>query len=146
MSERQDRTQLSVADQELLAAAETARETAYARYSGFQVGAALRCTDGRVFVGCNIENASYGLTICAERVAVFSAVAAGAHSFRAVAVVAGQPGAAPATPCGACRQVLAEFGPSFRVLLAAPGAGEPVLVTSVNDLLPGAFSLESGGE
>src|SRR6478672_11870970 len=135
MINEQDPAALSSADRELLVAAETARAGAYARYSGFQVGAALRCADGRVFVGCNIENASYGLTMCAERVALGSAVAAGARVFTALAVVAGTPDGPPVTPCGACRQVLAEFGPSFPVLLAAPGADGAALITSVDALL-----------
>lgn len=92
-----------------------ARAQAYAPYSGFQVGAALLSEDGRVFHGCNVENLSYGLTNCAERVAIGVAVAAGVRRFSAVAVVAET--AVPISPCGACRQVLAEFGVP-RVILA----------------------------
>ena len=143
-----DYRQLDRADQDLLAAAAAARAGAYAPYSGFAVGAALRATDGRVFAGCNIENASYGLTCCAERVALFSAVAAGVRRFAALAVVAGPSAGAPApggglpsTPCGACRQVLAEFGPPFRVVLAGPGESGPVLVTRTDTLLPYAVAL-----
>lgn len=99
----------------LVKAAWQAREQAYAPYSNFQVGAALVAADGRIFVGCNVENLSYGLTNCAERVALGAAVAAGVREFLGVAVVAET--AIPISPCGACRQVLAEFGVP-RVLLA----------------------------
>ena len=100
----------------LVAAAWRARDAAYAPYSGFAVGAALLTADGRVFIGCNVENLSYGLTMCAELVAVATAVAAGARDFVAVAVVADTE--LPISPCGACRQVLAEFGVP-RVILAS---------------------------
>ncbi len=92
---------------ELVSAARAAREKAYAPYSRYQVGAAVQTVEGRVFTGCNIENASYGLSICAERTAIFAAVAAGAREITAVALVTADGG----TPCGACRQVLAEFLP-----------------------------------
>lgn len=100
-------------DRELISQAVDARRHAYSPYSCITVGAALRATDGRVFTGCNVENASYGLTICAERSALFAAVAAGARAFDAI-VIASETGL---TPCGACRQVLAEFAPALDVTI-----------------------------
>lgn len=105
--------------EKLVAAAWETRERAYAPYSKFHVGAALLAAGGRIFCGCNVENLSYGLTICAERVAIGSAIAAGAREFLALAVVADTN--EPISPCGACRQVMAEFG-DFPVR-AANGAG-----------------------
>lgn len=102
-------------DEVLVAKAWHARERAYAPYSQFAVGAALLSADGRVFTGCNVENLSYGLTICAERVALTSAIAAGAREFTMIAVVADTK--VPISPCGACRQVMAEFQVP-RVILA----------------------------
>jgi cytidine deaminase len=121
----------------LVTAARAAQQQAYAPYSHFHVGAALEAEDGRVFVGCNVENASYGLTICAERSAVCAAVAAGVRRFRrAVVVSESDP---PAAPCGACRQVLAEFGPGLRI----DGIGPKGAVTwTMEQLLPAAFSKE----
>jgi cytidine deaminase len=100
----------------LIAAARTAREHAHAPYSNFRVGAAVRAKSGRVFVGCNIENATYGLTLCAERVAVFKAISEGERGFDAVAVVADTDTLTP--PCGACRQILWEFCGDAEVVLA----------------------------
>src|SRR3954462_12731384 len=97
----------------LLALARQVREKAYAPYSSFPVGAALRTRSGMVFCGCNVENLSFGLTSCAERNAVFAAIAAGEREFVAIAIVADS--RQPVTPCGACRQVLAEFAPSLAI-------------------------------
>lgn len=119
----------------LIATAIAAKKCAHAPYSGFAVGAALLLDNGTVVSGCNVENASFGLTVCAERNAVAAAVAGGARRFRAIAVVTDV--SPPASPCGACRQVLAEFG-DCTVVLANP-AGNRV-VTSVSELLPDAFS------
>ena len=121
----------------LISAARSAQARAYAPYSHFRVGAALESSDGKVFLGCNVENASYGLTICAERSAVFAAVSAGATHFRRAVVVSDVD--PPAAPCGACRQVLAEFG----LDLAIDGVGSKGTVRwRLSDLLPAAFGPE----
>jgi cytidine deaminase len=125
----------------LLARAAEARKTAYVPYSRFPVGAALRSEDGTIYTGCNVENASYGLTICAERNAVAHAVAEGARRFDAVAVVTEN----GVTPCGMCRQVLAEFGPTMTVIVADAAGNQHVY--NMADLLPAAFTpaqLEEG--
>jgi len=126
--------------QELIAAAEQARERAYAPYSGFTVGAALLCADGTVILGCNVENASYPLSNCAERTAIFSAVAAGKRDFSALAIVGGLAGAPADTvcpPCGACRQVMREFcGDDFPVYLKN---GDQILCRTLSALLPDSF-------
>ncbi len=116
----------------LIAAAWDVRERAHAPYSRFQVGAALLAEDGRIFTGCNVENLSFGLTTCAERVAVGSAVAAGARTFLGVAVVADTQ--VPVSPCGACRQVLAEFGVPYVMLANRSERGE----FRLEELLPRA--------
>ena len=120
-------------DEELIAMAIEARERAYAPYSGFAVGAALLTRSGQVFTGCNVENAMFGLTVCAERVAVFKAVCAGARDFAAIAV-ATAPGA---SPCGSCRQVLREFGRDLRILVADTAGNSREF--TLQQLLPNAF-------
>jgi cytidine deaminase len=124
---------------QLIEEALTARAAAYAPYSRFQVGAAVLCNDGRVFHGCNVENASYGLCNCAERTALFSAIAAGYRpgAFRALAVVG--PTEGPISPCGACRQVMMELGGAEMTVVCANLFGK-VRVSVAGDLLPGAFN------
>jgi cytidine deaminase len=127
--------------QQLVQEASAARQKAYAPYSKFHVGAALLARDGTVFHGCNVENASYGLCNCAERTALFAAVAAGYRpgAFQALAVVGDTDG--PIPPCGACRQVIIELGtPALEVVLA--NLNGAVEVTSAAALLPGAFYLD----
>jgi len=121
------------ADQALVAAARQARERAYAPYSGFAVGAALRTPAGRVIAGGNVENVSFGLTICAERAALVRAVAEGEREFEAIAVVS----RGGATPCGACRQVLAEFNPDLRIIVADLDGHSREF--RLSELLPEAF-------
>lgn len=119
----------------LQAAALAARENAHAPYSKFRVGAALEDADGRIHSGCNVENATYGLTLCAERVAVFKAISEGAREFRRIAIAADT--ATPTPPCGACRQILWEFcGNIEMVLLNLHGQSE---VVRLKDLFPRAF-------
>ncbi len=131
-------------DRSLIAAARAARAFAYAPYSGYRVGAALRVEGGEVVRAANVENASYGLTICAERAAVAAAVAAGHRRFEAIAVAADGP--EPASACGACRQVLREFpaGPGLRVLLAGE-SGDGFVATTLDALLPDGFGPERLG-
>jgi cytidine deaminase len=123
--------------QELIKAAIEVRQRAYARYSNFLVGAAILTVDGRIYAGCNVENASYGLTICAERAAVFNAVTAGQRRFELLAIAT----SGGASPCGACRQVLAEFAPELTVLLIDVDRPSSIVETNIRDLLPGAFAL-----
>ncbi|MBN1483344.1 MAG: cytidine deaminase [Chloroflexia bacterium] len=120
----------------LIQAALEARRQAYAPYSGFAVGAALQTASGEIFVGCNVENASYGLSLCAERVALGCAIAAGQRDFVALAVIADT--AVPTPPCGMCRQVMLEFNPNLRVVMA--NLRGQVRVTTAQELLPGAFT------
>lgn len=123
--------------EKLIKAAMAARERAYAPYSEFRVGAAILTRDGRYYTGCNIENASYSLTCCAERVALFKAVSGGERDFEAIAVTAGTE--EYCTPCGACRQALAEFGGDIKVFMTNKEGD--YLVQTVAELLPGAFKL-----
>jgi cytidine deaminase len=121
----------------LVESARAVQQRAYAPYSHFRVGCALEADDGRVFVGCNVENASYGLTICAERAAVCAAISAGARRLRrAVVVTDADP---PAAPCGACRQVLSEFGRDLRIDGVGPAGS---VRWTMAELLPAAFGPE----
>jgi cytidine deaminase len=133
---------LSPAEQALAQAARAARAHAYAPYSGYAVGAAVLTDDGQVVAGCNVENASYGLSLCAERVAVFRAIAAGARRLVAAAVCTPDGG----TPCGACRQVLLEFADapeSFAVWVVSPD--RVIARYTLAELLPHGFRLASDG-
>lgn len=122
----------------LIRAADQARQKAYAPYSGFRVGAALLCRDGRVFTGCNIENASYPVSNCAERTALFAAVSEGYREFEAVAVISDSEDFT--SPCGVCRQALSEFcGPDFTVFMC--NSSLAYRQTTLSALLPLAFSL-----
>jgi cytidine deaminase len=123
---------------ELIARARDVMERAYAPYSGFRVGAALLGEDGSVHTGCNVENASYGLTVCAERAAVSSAVSRGVRHFRAVAIATSGTEAVP--PCGACRQVLAEFSPLVTILSVG---GDDRRKWTLDQLLPEPFGRRS---
>lgn len=127
----------TISDASLLALAVSARERSYSPYSGYAVGAALLAADGRVFQGCNIENASFGLTNCAERTAMFKAISEGACEFTAIAIAAEK--SAP-WPCGACRQVLNEFAPGIRVLVTWDGHVEEA---PLSQLLPHGFGPKS---
>lgn len=123
----------------LVAAAARARQRAVAPYSQFKVGAALLTRDGQIITGANVESASYGLTCCAERVALFKALTGGQKDLVAIAVVARAPGGP--MPCGACRQLLAEYAPKARVWVADSRAPRAIKEFSVKDLLPEAFVL-----
>ena len=120
-------------------AALRARENAYAPYSNFRVGAALEDADGRIYTGCNVENATYGLTVCAERVAVFKAISEGARKFRRIAVAADAERMTP--PCGACRQILWEFCGDIEVTLMNTRGGSETM--RMKDLFPRPFDAEN---
>ena len=119
----------------LIATAKRARENAHAAYSNFRVGAALRATSGRIFGGCNVENATYGLTMCAERVAMFKALSEGHRAFTRIAIVADTE--APTPPCGACRQILWEFGGNLEIKLG--NLTKETATHRLQDLLPLPF-------
>ncbi|MBM4168252.1 MAG: cytidine deaminase [Ignavibacteria bacterium] len=121
---------------QLVSVAQSVRRLAHAPFSNFHVGAALLATDGRIYTGCNIENSSYGLTICAERTAVFKAISEGERNFRAIAVISDESGFTP--PCGACRQVLMDLAGNIDFIMAnAKGEME---IVKLKELLPLAFT------
>ena len=121
----------------LIAAAKKVRENAYAKFSGFEVGAALLTGTGKIITGCNVENSSFGLTMCAERTAVFKAVSEGEKDFAAIVIVSSAN--PPARPCGACRQVLFEFNPDLEIVCA--NIAGVVDKFTLKDLLPEGFRL-----
>ena len=133
---------------ELIALAKEARTHAYIPYSGFAVGAALLTKEGKVYQGCNIENASFGPTVCAERTAFFKAVYDGERDFEAIAVVGGKGGEDPSglfPPCGVCRQVMREFcADDFKVIMG--GKGDDYVVMSLAEILPASFSPSDMGK
>ena len=129
--------------QELYTLADSARQRAYAPYSHFTVGAALLTKTGKVYVGCNVENAAYGAVNCAERTAFFTAVCEGERDFAAIAIAGGREGEVGGTcaPCGICRQVMAEFcAPDFEVILTSP---DGVRVYRLDEILPLSFTKEN---
>ncbi len=127
---------------QLIEAARQAREQAYAPYSRFRVGAAALGFDGKIYTGCNVENVSFGLTNCAERTAVFKAVSEGNRKFRALAIFSGTE--KHCSPCGACRQVIAEFGRGVQVIQADKNGD--YVINNIEELLPGVFSAEVLGK
>ena len=132
-------SELGPGDEQLIKVASLARQRAYAPYSGYKVGAAIRTKRNRIHSAANVENASYGLTVCAERCAVFTAVAAGETAgYDAIAIVIDDD--VLPSPCGACRQVLHEFSPRMRVILATTGGLRKT--TTLQELLPDAFVLK----
>lgn len=124
-------------DKKLLDIAKKASENAYAPYSNFKVGVALKTKEGKIFSGCNVENASYGLTMCAERIAIFKAVSEGYRDFEEMLLYVDTD--ILFTPCGACRQVIAEFSSDMKITVISK---KETLVTSIKELLPYGFSLE----
>jgi cytidine deaminase len=135
-------SEIGPGDEELIRVAALARQRAYAPYSKYKVGAAIRTKRNKVHSGANVENASYGLTVCGERTAAFAAVNAGDTAFDAIAIVIDDERLP--TPCGACRQVLAEFAPQMRVILATTGGKRKV--TTLGELLPDPFLPQNLGQ
>ncbi len=125
--------------QKLINKAIEARLNSYAPYSKFSVGSALITKDGTIFTGCNIENASLGLSICAERVAIYKAVSSGYKSFKALAIIGDTDD--PCTPCGACRQVILEFSPDMEVIMT--NLHQKIKITKAKELLPDMFQGEN---
>lgn len=126
---------MSHSTEELVSAAKQARQNSYAPYSDFRVGAAIETDDGEIYTGCNVESASYGLTVCAERVAIWKAISEGKHKITNIAVVADTKELTP--PCGVCRQIIWEFGGNIPVTLANLNGGRETV--EMKDLLPRAF-------
>lgn len=127
-----------ITDNELISSALSARKNAYAPYSGFKVGAALLTADGAVYTGCNVENASYGETVCAERIAVFKAVSEGKRDFVKIAIVGGADTLTLSYPCGSCRQVMAEFcKEDLRILISDGNKTEKY---TLREILPHSFN------
>ncbi len=124
--------------QKLINKAEEARLNAYAPYSKFTVGSAVMTKEGAIFTGCNIENASLGLSICAERVAIYKAVSSGYKSFKALAIIGDTE--EPCTPCGACRQVMLEFSPDMEVIMT--NLNQKIKITKAKELLPDILQCE----
>jgi len=124
--------------QKLINKAEEARLNAYAPYSKFTVGSAVMTKEGAIFTGCNIENASLGLSICAERVAIYKAVSSGYKSFKALAIIGDTE--EPCTPCGACRQVMLEFSPDMEIIMT--NLNQKIKITKAKELLPDIFQGE----
>ena len=122
----------------LIAKAREVRKNAYVPYSKFPIGAAILTEDNKIFTGCNIENAAYGLTNCAERTAIYKAIAAGYRKFKAIAIIADTE--KPITPCGSCRQVLLEFGTNIKVIMTNFNGDEEI--KTISELLPSSFSRE----